>query len=80
MYSSSTDTYRGNEPRHCNGCGWDYSDCQCIFFDDFLEEEHKRAVKIPLKTQYINPAFLVRKMPHSISGFRGLALRKRMDK
>ena len=89
MHRSDTCTYGGNDHvfHICKRCGEDKNFCMCWW--DFMDKLSRiLALKLKLdiykclkiKTKCIKVINFIRRTPTSISGMKGVALLKRMDK
>lgn len=89
MYRSSTTTSNGNSYyiHYCKRCGFDKAFCLCwINFMGFLEKIIYLKLKLEIykcfkiMTKGVSVIHLVRRTQNSISGMKGVALLKRIDK
>jgi len=89
MHRSETATYGGNDYayRTCRRCGYDIFMCVCWY--DFMDKiEAQLAIElrkglyksVMKKFSCINVVSLIRRMPTSISGMKGIKLLERIDK
>lgn len=89
MHRSGTSTDHGNTKYvfYCKRCGSDKDFCTCwVDFLDKLEIQFLFKLKLSIykclkiKKIYIKVINLIRRTPTSISGMKGIALLKRIDK